>query len=110
MTRMTRQQTLELYTRTLTTMTEVLAELHDEPDPEGVLVPLANQVEAEREWVRFLMALGEKPTRPPDWLRGVPSTLVREQRQLLTPAGLTENEHQGKEGVYRGGSDGEARS
>jgi hypothetical protein len=84
MTRMTQQQTLELYTRTLTTMTEVLAELHNEPDPDGVLTTLANRIEAEREWVRFLMALGEEPTRPPDWVRGVPSALVREQRQLLT--------------------------
>lgn len=108
MTRMTRQQTLELYTRTLTTMTEVLAEIHDEPDPDGVLASLAGRIEAEREWVRFLMALGEEPTRPPDWLRSVPSALVREQRQLLTPAGQTENGHRGEEGVYQGGSDGEA--
>jgi hypothetical protein len=85
MTRITQQQTLEqFYTRTLTTMTGVLEVLHDEPDPDGVLAPLANRIEAEREWVRFLMALGEEPTRPPDWLRGVPSALVREQRQLLT--------------------------
>jgi hypothetical protein len=84
MTRRTQQQTLELYTRTLTTMTEVLAELHDEPDPHGVLGPLADRIEAEREWVHFLMALGEEPTRPPGWLRAVPSALVREQRQLLT--------------------------
>jgi hypothetical protein len=84
MTRLTQQQTLELYTRTLTTMTEILAGLHDEPDPDGVLGPLANRIEAEREWVRFLMALGEEPTRPPDWLRAVPSALVRKQRQLLT--------------------------
>jgi hypothetical protein len=84
MTRMTQHQTLELYTRTLTTMTEVLAELHDEPDPDRVLAPLANRIETEREWVRFLMALGEEPTRPPDWLGGVPSALMREQRRLLT--------------------------
>lgn len=88
MTRMTEQQTLELYTHTLTTMTEVLAELQDEPDPDGVLAPLADRIEAEREWVRFLMALGELPTRPPDWLKAVPSALVREQRQLLTQAGM----------------------
>ena len=84
MTRMTHHQALELYTRTLTTMAEVLAVLHDEPDPHGVLATLANRIEAEREWVRFLLALGEEPTRPPDWLRGVPSAHVREQRQLLT--------------------------
>jgi hypothetical protein len=87
MTRMTQQQALELYTRTLATMTEVLAVLRDEPDPHRVLGPLANRIEAEREWVRFLMALGEEPTRPPDWLRGVPGALVREQRQLLTQHG-----------------------
>jgi hypothetical protein len=84
MTRMTQQPTLELYTRTLTTMTEVLAVLRDEPDPDRVLTTLANRIEAEREWVRFLVALGEEPTRPPEWLRAVPSALVREQRQLLT--------------------------
>lgn len=87
MTRMTQQQTLDQYTRTLTTMTEVLDVLRDEPDPDGVFAPLANRIEAEREWVRFLMALGEEPVRPPDWLRGVPSALVSEQRQLLTQPG-----------------------
>ena len=87
MTRTTQEQTLGLYARTLTTMTEVLAMLHDEPDPECVLASLANRIEAEREWVRFLMALGEEPTRPPDWLRHIPARLVREQRQHLTQAG-----------------------
>jgi hypothetical protein len=46
MTRRTQQQTLELYTRTLTTMSEVLAELHDEADPHGVLGPLADRIES----------------------------------------------------------------
>jgi hypothetical protein len=84
MTRMTRQGTLELYTQTLSTMTEVLETLRDDVDPDGALGALADRIEAEREWIRFLLALGEEPTRPPGWLRPFPSALVREQRQLLT--------------------------
>jgi hypothetical protein len=88
MTRIAQQETVELYTRTLRTMTEVLDELHEEPDPDGRLADLAGRIEAEREWVHFLMALGEEPTRPPGWLRRAPAALVREQRRLLTEQAL----------------------
>jgi hypothetical protein len=62
---------LETYTRTISTMTEVLDELRDEPDPDGALTLLADRIAVEREWVRALMALGEEPRRPPGWLRRV---------------------------------------
>jgi hypothetical protein len=73
MTRMTQQETLDLYTRTLSTMTAVLDELRDQPDPEGALPELARRIEAERDWVRSLMSLGAPPVRPPGWLRRVDS-------------------------------------
>jgi hypothetical protein len=92
MARMTQQETLELYTRTLNTMSEILEVLLDEPDLDGVLANLANRIEAEREWVRFLMALGEPPTRPPGWLRGVAPALVRDQRRLLTQEPTTQSQ------------------
>jgi hypothetical protein len=63
----------ELYTRALSTMTQVLEALRDEPDPEGVLSELAHRIEGEREWVRALMVLGEPPRRPPGWLRRAPA-------------------------------------
>ena len=62
---------LETYTRTISTMTEILDELRDEPDPDGALTLLADRIAVEREWVRALMALGEEPRRPPGWLRRV---------------------------------------
>jgi hypothetical protein len=62
---------LETYTRTISTMTEVLEELRDEPDPDGALTLLADRIAVERDWVRTLMALGEEPRRPPGWLRRV---------------------------------------
>lgn len=62
---------LETYTRTICTMTEILDELRDEPDPDGALTLLADRIAVEREWVRALMALGEEPRRPPGWLRRV---------------------------------------
>lgn len=62
---------LETYTRTISTMGEVLEVLRDEPDPDGSLALLADRIAVEREWVRALMALGEKPRRPPGWLRRV---------------------------------------
>lgn len=60
--------TPETYTRTISTMSEVLDALRDEPDPDETLTALADRIVAEREWVRVLMYLGENPRRPPDWL------------------------------------------
>lgn len=72
MTHMTQQEQVDLYTRALSTMTEVLEMLRDEPDPDGALTDLAYRIEAEREWVRASMALGEEPRRPMTWLRRLP--------------------------------------
>ena len=69
MKRTRRQEPLDIYTRTLRTMTSVLDALRDEPDPDGTVADLAHRIEAEREWVRLLMRLGEKPSRRPGWLR-----------------------------------------
>jgi hypothetical protein len=66
---MAQPEALETYTRTISTMSEVLDVLRDEPDPDGSMTLLANRIEVEREWVRTLMALGEEPQRPPAWLR-----------------------------------------
>ena len=68
MTRMTQQETLDLYTGALSTMTAVLDALRDEPDPDGAITELIRRIEAEREWVRSLMSLGVPPIRPPGWL------------------------------------------
>jgi hypothetical protein len=59
----------ETYTRTLCTMSDVLAALRDEPDSDGSLALLAERIEIEREWVRVLIALGVEPRRPPGWAR-----------------------------------------
>ena len=64
--------TPETYTRTISTMSEVIETLLDEPDPDGTLTVLADRISVEREWVRALMALGVEPRRPPGWLRRVP--------------------------------------
>jgi len=69
---MTQQKQLDVYTRALSTMTEVLEALRDEPDPDGALTDLAYRIEAEREWVRASMALGAEPRRPLGWLRRLP--------------------------------------
>ena len=61
--------TLQTYTRTISTMNEVLETVRDEPDPDGAMTLLADRIAVEREWVRALMALGEEPRRPPGWLR-----------------------------------------
>jgi hypothetical protein len=66
---MAQPEALETYTRTISTMSEVLEMLRDEPDPDGSLTLLADRIAVEREWVRALMALGEEPRRPPGWLR-----------------------------------------
>ena len=66
---MAQPDALETYTRTISTMSEVLDTLRDEPDPTGALTILADRIAVEREWVRALMALGEEPRRPPGWLR-----------------------------------------
>jgi hypothetical protein len=60
--------TPETYTRTISTMSEVLDSLRDEPDPDGTFAVLADRIEVERQWVRVLMCLGEEPRRPPRWL------------------------------------------
>jgi hypothetical protein len=59
----------ETYRRTISTMSEVLDVLRDEPDPDGTFTLLADRIAVEREWVRALLAIGEEPRRPPDWLR-----------------------------------------
>jgi hypothetical protein len=66
-------EALETYTRTISTMSEVLDTLRDEPDPTGALTILADRIAVEREWVRALMTLGAEPHRPPGWLRRVES-------------------------------------
>jgi hypothetical protein len=68
---MARYEALDTYTRTLSTMGEVLEILRDEPDPDGSIAQLADRIAVEREWVRALMYLGEEPRRPPGWLRPV---------------------------------------
>jgi hypothetical protein len=49
-------------------MRDVLADLHDEPDPDGSITLLADRIAVEREWMCVLMYLGEEPRRPPRWL------------------------------------------
>lgn len=71
---MAHPEALETYTRTISTMSEVLEMLRDEPDPDGDMALLADRIQVEREWVRALMALGEEPRRPPGWLRRVEVT------------------------------------
>jgi hypothetical protein len=73
MTRTTQQERVELYTRTLTTMTDVLEVLRDEPDTDGALANLADRIEADRECVRASFVLGEEPRRPFAWMRRMPS-------------------------------------
>jgi hypothetical protein len=68
---MAQPDALQTYTRTISTMSEVLEVLRDEPDPDGSLTLLADRIAVEREWVRALLALGEDPRRPPGWLRRV---------------------------------------
>jgi len=68
---MAQPEALETYTRTISTMNEVLDALRDEPDPDGSLTLLADRIAVEREWVRALLALGEEPRRPPGWLRRI---------------------------------------
>jgi hypothetical protein len=60
---------LETYTRTISTMSEVIETLRDEPDPDGSMTRLLDRITVEREWVRALMVLGEEPCRPPNWRR-----------------------------------------
>lgn len=62
----------ETHTRTISTMSEVIESLRDEPDPDGTLTVLADRIMVDREWVRALIALSEEPRRPPGWLRRVP--------------------------------------
>jgi hypothetical protein len=71
---MTRAKELQTYTSAISTMSEVLAALRDQPDPDGALTVLTDRIAVEREWARVLMALGEAPCRPPSWLRHVETT------------------------------------
>ena len=64
-------EALETYTRTISTMSEVLDARRDQPDLDGSVTALADRIAVEREWVRALLALGEEPRRPPGWLRRV---------------------------------------
>jgi len=66
---MRQQEALDLYTRTLSTMTFALGALRDEADPDGAFANLAERIEGEREWVRSMLRLGAQPSRPPEWLR-----------------------------------------
>ena len=66
---MARPEELELYTRTVSTMSAILEGIRDQPDPDGALTVLSDRITVEREWVRALLALGEAPRRPPGWLR-----------------------------------------
>jgi hypothetical protein len=66
---MAQHDALETYTRTINTMSEVLDAVREEPDPDGSITVLADRIAVEREWVRALLALGERPRRPPGWLR-----------------------------------------
>lgn len=68
---MAQPEALETYTRTISTMTEVLDALRDESDPDGSITVLADRIAVEREWVRALLALGEAPRRPPGWARRI---------------------------------------
>jgi hypothetical protein len=65
---MAQPEALETYTRTISTMSEVIENLRDVPDPDGSMTHLVDRIAVEREWVRALMALGEEPRRPPGWL------------------------------------------
>jgi hypothetical protein len=62
---MAQHDALETYTRTINTMSEVLDAVREEPDPDGSITVLADRIAVEREWVRALLALGERPRRPP---------------------------------------------
>jgi hypothetical protein len=80
----------ETYTRTISTMSEIIGSLNDESDPDGTLAALADRIAAERAWVRTLMALGEEPLRPPGWLRRIETQLAK------TPAGRSPGAAQGR--------------
>ena len=69
--------TPETYTRTISTMCEILDVFRDQPDADGALSALADRIAVEREWVRVLMALGEEPRRPPRWLGPRVATSIR---------------------------------
>jgi hypothetical protein len=69
MNRMTQEERVDLYNRTLCTMTFALDALADEPDPDGTFAELAYRIGSEREWVRTCLVLGEEPRRPMPWPR-----------------------------------------
>jgi hypothetical protein len=77
---MAQPEALETYTRTISTMNEVLDGLRDEPDPDGSITLLADRIAVEREWVRALLALGEEPRRPPGWLHRDETATHRTER------------------------------
>ncbi len=65
---MAQLEALETLNRTIITMSEVIENLRDEPDPDEGMTRLVDCITVEREWVRTLLALGEEPRRPPGWL------------------------------------------
>jgi hypothetical protein len=71
---MAQSDALETYTRTISTMSEILDALRDEPDRDEGMTLLADRIAVEREWVRALLALGEDPRRPPGWLHRIEMT------------------------------------
>lgn len=65
------EETGEVFADALSTMGYAIDALREEPDPDGALTELASRIEVDRRWVRSLMAQGERPSRPPLWLRRV---------------------------------------
>lgn len=65
---MEQTESLQTYTRTVSTMSQAIDDLREEPDPDGNMAELAERIEVERDWVRMLMDLGEGPLRPPSWV------------------------------------------
>jgi hypothetical protein len=63
---MAHPEALETYTRTIRTMSEVIENLRDKPDPDGSMTRLLDRITVEREWVRALMAWARiRADRPP---------------------------------------------
>jgi len=56
------------HARALHTMREVVDALRDEPDPDGAIGRLVDQIERERAWVAVEMCLGLPVQAPPRWL------------------------------------------
>ena len=43
---------LETYTRTISTMSTIIEELRDTPDPDGSITLLTDRIAVDREWAR----------------------------------------------------------